>query len=392
MQSGKEKAAELNFLERHGLKYLRRWNLRETWAVHHLTPEEAGEIKRTERRAITWACLAGIISGSILGTTEMVLWGRFIGALEPSLWREQWHYWGLFLGIIVVVSGVEILFLYWNAVRATSRASSIAGLRVAKEDFGNIVPTGLARAALELPNPQETIHGIDPYARTPRWKLTLMAVLYRLKVGATSFVFRVFLRRLLGRAALRFFIPLAAIPVYAAWNSLITAWVLREVRIRSFGPAAVDDALGQALKNPECLSQEARQTIVSGTGEIIIRKANAHPNFVLLLEHLFRKLRIRPKDVKVHWDSDRKRLESLNQEETKTALSLFLAAAVINGRIRKPEMEFLDQAHQLCKVPFDPAAVRRLRDDFLSGRGLSGDVSEAPGPAETAEARRRGTA
>jgi hypothetical protein len=382
MQSGKEKATQLNFLERYGLKYLRRWNRRQSWAVRHLSLEEAGDIKRTERRAIAWACLAGIVSGTILGTTEMILWGRIIGELELSLWREQWRYWGLFLGIIVVVSAAEILFLYRNAVRATGRISSIAGLRVAEEDLGNIVPTGLARAALELPNPREPIYGIDPFARTPRWKLTLMAILYRLKVGATSFVFRIFLRRLLGRAALRFFIPLVAIPVYAAWNSLVTAWVLRQARIRSLGPAAVRDALEAALEDPERLSREARRTIVSGVGEIVIRTADAHPNFVLLLEALLREMKVSPADIEDNWRSGRKLLESLDGKERKTALSIFRAAAIIDGRLRKREMEFLEEAHRLCGFPFDPEAVRRLRDDFLDGRGIRGVTAhevEIPG-------------
>jgi hypothetical protein len=88
MQSGKEKATQLNFLERYGLKFLRRWNRRQSWAVRHLSLEEAGDIKRTERRAIVWAGLAGIVSGTILGTTEMSLWGRIIGELEISLWGD----------------------------------------------------------------------------------------------------------------------------------------------------------------------------------------------------------------------------------------------------------------------------------------------------------------
>ena len=120
-------------------------------------------------------------------------------------------------------------------------------------ETGEQVARSLVRAALELPNPREPICGVDPYARTPRWKLTLLAIGYKLKVGVTSFLLKVFLRRLLGRAALRVLIPLAAIPVYATWNTLVTRWVLRQARIRAFlVRAEVDHVLRTVRERKHC--------------------------------------------------------------------------------------------------------------------------------------------
>jgi hypothetical protein len=356
----------LRFLERYGLDFLRRWNARERWEVRHLTPAEAEEIRRTERRAVLAASLAGVVSGAILGATEMALAQPGAGELALSLWRESWRDWGAFLGVIVLVSVGEMLFLYWNAVRATARASDVAGLRIAEEDRGHVVPVGLARAALELPDPREPVHGIDPFARTPRWKLTLWALLYRVKVGATSFLLRIFLRRLLGRTALRLFIPLLAIPVYALWNAVVTARVLRQVRIRAFGPAAVDDVLGRVLSDPERLSDDARRAIFSGIGEIIIRNADAHPNFVLLVGRLLEDLEM-SSDVETGWVEGRTLLARLDDVERSAALALFDVATVIDGRLRRREMRFLAEAYRLCERPFDPDVARRMRDAFLDG-------------------------
>jgi hypothetical protein len=313
------------------------------------------------------AFFAGVISGAILGATEMALAGPGAGELELSLWRDEWRSWGVFGTVIVVVSVVEVVFLYWNAVRATGRASDVAGLHIAEEDEGHVVPPGLARAALELPDPQEKVYGIDPFARTPRWKLTLIALLYRVKVGATSFFLRVFLRRLLGRTAFRLFIPLLAIPVYALWNAVVTARVLRQVRIRAFGPAAVDDALGRVLRDPVRLGPEARRTIFSGIGEIIVRNADAHPNFILLVGRLLDVLEMSASDVEVAWDGAQALVHSLDEDERSVALALFEVATVIDGRLRRREMQFLAEAHRVCGRRFEAGAVRRMRDDFLGG-------------------------
>jgi hypothetical protein len=52
------------------------------------------------------------------------------------------------------------------------------------------------------------------------WKLLLYTLFYKLKVGITSFIFRILLRRVLARAALRSAIPLVAIPAPASTETV----------------------------------------------------------------------------------------------------------------------------------------------------------------------------
>jgi hypothetical protein len=202
-------------------------------------------------------------------------------------WERQLELWGIHLAVALVVSGVEILFLYWNTLRAVSRASAIAGVGLSGSELEEVMARGLTRAALDLPNPREPVYGVDPYARISRVKLVAYTVLYRAKVGMTTFLFRVLLRRILARATLRFFIPLLAIPVFAVWNGLITWWVMREGRTRSMGPVAVQDLRDQLRSMREDLRPCARKLLMEAVAEAIIRSGDAHPNFVLLLHELF---------------------------------------------------------------------------------------------------------
>lgn len=86
------------------------------------------------------------------------------------------------------------------------------------------------------------------------------------------------LRRLLTRAALRFFIPLVAVPVYAAWNGVIARWVMREVRVRVAGPLAVQELSERILARRANLNEDARRLIMETVGEAILRGEDAHPN------------------------------------------------------------------------------------------------------------------
>jgi hypothetical protein len=358
-----------NILERYGLDQLRRWNRRDAWAVHPLDTAELERLRQLERRTLVLAALAGALSGAILGGAEVVTDGRW-GTFDFELWREQWRTWAAYLSLVVVVSGVEVAFLYWNALRGAGGISAFAGLQLAGHDTGERVARALVRAALELPNPRERIYGVDPYARTPRWKLTLLALAYKLKVSATSFILRILLRRLLARAAVRAFIPLVAIPVYAIWNAVVTAWVLRESRVRAFGPLAVRDLAQHVTGAREGLSPECRRLIVQAVSEAIVRTGNADPNYHLLLGQLVEALEVSPEEISVTWESARHAAASLTESERQMFLTILAVAVVIDGRVRRSEAVLLEEAHRLCNRPFERAKLDRRLKAFLQGQGI----------------------
>ncbi len=361
-----------NVLERHGMDQLRRWNRRSASAIHALDATESATLRRLERGTLIGAAVAGALSGAILGGAE-VIWSGRMGDLAWDMSREQWQYWAFYLVLVVIVSGLEILFLYWNAIRGAGNISSLAGLQLSREGTGDAVARALVRAALELPNLRERVYWVDPYARTSRWKLTLLAVGYKLKVGATSFLLRILLRRIVGRAAVRFFIPLVAIPVYAIWNTVVTGWVLRQARIRAFGPLAIRELADHVTARRDQLRPECRRLIAQGVGEAIVRTGTAHPNYHLLLGRLVEVLQLSPQEVNVEWDSVRDTVRQLMPEEQQTFLTVLTVAVIIDGSVRKAEAALLEEAHQLCQRPLDWQKINQMRTAFLDGQGIRGE-------------------
>jgi hypothetical protein len=362
--------ADLNFAERVGLDFLRGRIEREDSHIHRWSRAELSEIRGIERRTIAVAALAGAFSGSLLAAAEMWLSGAMIEGAEAAHWREQLPYWSIYLALALVVSGAEILYLYWYVLRVVARIGSTTGLRLSTEEIEHVIALGLLRAGLELPNPRAPIYGIDPYARVPRWKLIAYAVLYRIKIGATSFVLRVLLRRLLARAALRFFIPLAAIPVYAIWNGVIAGWVMREVRIRVAGPVAVQELSEQVAAGRADLSDGARRLILETVGESVLRGEDAHPNYMLLLTHLFRDLAVVPESIRINWKSSRAGLKDLNAKERDMLLATLTAVTLVSSRIRRAQRDLLAEVQTLSGRPFRPDALQELRREFVDGQGL----------------------
>jgi hypothetical protein len=357
-----------NRVERFGLELLKRHVRRGGGRLHRWTDEDRGEIWKVQRGAVGWAAFAGALSGAVIGGAE-------IGFREPLLdgadgWREQLPYWLTYLGVAAVVSLIEVVALYWMMLLRVGRISAIAGLGIGSQDIEQVMAVGLSRAALEMPNPRSPVYGIDPYARVPRWKLLAYTVLYRLKIGATSFILRILLRRIMARAAVRTFIPLIAIPVFAVWNAVVTAWVMREAQLRAAGPLAVKQ-LGDWLADHEPkLTRDTQQLVFDVVGESIIRARDAHPNFVLLLTRLFREFDVEPDDVAVEWDAVRRRLEDTEPAQRQAVLVVAVAALVLNGRVRRHQTALVEELHDTCGAHIDRDLLKSMRRGLLRGEGL----------------------
>lgn len=374
-----ETASDRNLVERLALKFLRSRARRREPHVHRWSRPELSEIRRTEYWTIAVAALSGAVSGGILGGVEIWLHWGMVEEAGASDWRQQLPYWSVFLGLTVLVSGTEILFLYWFVLRMVARISSIAGLRLSNRGMERVIAIGLARSALDLPNPRTPICGIDPFARVSRWRLLAYSILYRIKIGVSSFVLRVVLRRVLARAALRFFIPLIGIPLFAVWNALIIWWLLRQVRIRAAGPVAVRELAEGISAERSNLDERSRRLVLQTVGESILRSRDAHPNFVLLLHRLLQDLEISPDPIAVDWDSSRASLKNASRKTQDVVLTTLSAAVILARRPRSAQRELLEEVHTTCGRSFQAEALLDLYREFVRGQGLSEKHLQATG-------------
>jgi hypothetical protein len=372
MQPDTQYGTDLNVMERYGLDLLRRSCDRDETDVHTWSQHELAEIRRLERGTLAFAALSGTISGTIIAAIELWLRAWLVDDMETAGWRELVSYWGAYLLLAGIVTGIEIAYLYWLVLRNVARVSAVAGLSFADESPEQVMATGLSRAALDMPNPQGALYGIDPYAHVSRWQLRLYSIVYRAKVGVTSLMLRLLLRRILARAALRFMIPFVAIPIYAVWNALIVHWIMREARVRAAGPVTVAELAERVAAVRDDLDTEQRRLLVELVGVAMISARDAHPNFVLLLNRLFEDLDLEPHSILVDWDVSRRRLSGLEPHIQQHALDLLTVAAVLGGRPGRRQKRLLEEAYRASGRPFRDEHVDAVYRAFIEGQGSGG--------------------
>jgi hypothetical protein len=334
--------------------------------------DHAAALRRTTRWAVGLAIAAGIVSGGIIGGSEIWLRQVVLGGGEDAGFIENWPVWLGWFAVAGVVSAIEIAFLYWVSVRGIARIVQTSHVELGERGYHGLFARGLARAALEFPNPQVGIFGIDPYAHVSKWRLFVRNVVYKLKVGVSSFVLRVFLRRIAARMAVRGIVPLMAGPLYAAWNAIIVWRIIAEARIRAYGPPAIDEMLDRCLGDGdgggEALSEAGRTVLLHGVGELTARAGDAHPNYVYLIARLRERLGNDADEIEVDWPAQRDSLAELGEDERERILGMLTLAAVVGSRTQGKQRELIDDAYAACGLQRGRKAFKELRRDLADGR------------------------
>lgn len=358
-------------IERAGVRYLRSLASRKRAvaadAVHVLNDGERAELLRIERRAVLRAAVAGALSGLACALPAMVL-GPPGAAMEARV-----KYYALVGVVTVVASVLEIVFLYWDGLRAVHELAHAAGMDLADEAQVSD-PTSalwsLARAALEMPNPPDAVPGIDPLREASKWRLALLSALYKLKVTLTGFLAKALLRRALGRAATRAVLELVAMPVTAVWDAMVCRLILREARLRVLGPSAAIEFAALLFPSSAALSEEARRCALRAVVSAAVRTADMHPNLVALLRTVRAKAAVEEVDSIDSSEVFLAEIAALDADGRTLVLRTLATASIIDGRIAADEEVLLRQAFEACGMKFDPAPIERLRRAFVSGEAI----------------------
>ncbi|MDX2015838.1 MAG: hypothetical protein SFW67_36930 [Myxococcaceae bacterium] len=392
MSDAGAKAAGKPLLERVAVQYFARRSERQpkapvapaaSDAVHVLNADERRAMRAVQRGAIVRSAVAGALSGLVAAVAEV--WAQPLAPEGTPLFSAGSLQFWLVVGAATGVASVaEILFLYWDILRSTHELARAAGLELFganRKASDNALVDALARAALELPNPLEHPSGINARRESSNLRLLLASLAYKAKVGVTSFLLKLLLRRLLTRVLVRgtlqTLLPFVGVPVTAAWNALVTWWVLREARIRAMGPSAVRQLVDVIFADAPHLSDAGRVSAARAVAASIVRTQDLHPNLTALLDEVMRHVKHTGRAELDDVGEFLRGLRALTDGERRLSLQVLAIACVVDGRFSPRERTLWNDAMAAVGKPLDTLELEQLRVAFVRGDGLADDVLRA---------------
>lgn len=374
--SGPVPEARPPLLERMGIWYFRALSRAArhraaTDPVHELNAEERASLRGIQRAAIVRAAAAGAVSSIVSAAAE--IW--VTPAHPEAAAANPWMFWGVVGGATALASVVEILYLYWDGLRAVHGLATAAGLDLFPQgDAGHAVAASMARAALELPNSPAPVHGIDPRREASKARLVLASLVYKLKVSVTNFVVKALVRRMLGRTMLRtWLLPFVAVPVTAAWNGLVCWFILREARIRAMGASAAREMVQAVFRAAGPTTPAQRDVVLRGVAATIVRTVDAHPNLLAVLDAVrdavgaSAALDAPPPAGLDDTAGFLTRLRALPPPEQGLVLRVLGVAAIIDGRMTGAERLLWREAREAAGLSPDERPLKVLLRAFVDG-------------------------
>ncbi|TGN14313.1 LBF_2804 family protein [Leptospira ilyithenensis] len=249
--------------------------------------------------------------------------------------------------LIVFFTLIEFYLLFKLGLYESYRIAELANIELEDEpELVTPIPGMLARIALEIPDPELRLFGIDPYQRLNRRTLALKTLLYKIKVILSNILAKFALKALIGRGSLRLYIEYVSAPITGFWDAYVTFLILKELRMRVITRKIAERIIIEINAVSINLTANGKLACLQAIANSIVFTKTFHPNFEFLLLKLVKCFGLNS-DLK---DLDKlsefqKTLSLCNPFERKLAFHLFLIGSCFDGNLSEEEKSILPAIH-----------------------------------------------
>ncbi len=360
-----------NRLERYVYKRLTKKGSYSSDDRHHiLNEQEQAELKRIRNQTFWKAGLTGAIAILVLYLPKYA-WPEWF--VDTHVWvpylDEYYDVPIIFLVYSLVLVIIEIAILTSFNISAVQRIAQTCGYPDPKEPHYESDVNALIAVGLERKQKSQTALGINPFVGLTKLQLLAFTLFNLMKAALTNMLFKLIVRRFLGRYALRILVDLAGVPVYAFWNAWAANRVMNETRVRVMAAPIIKELARELVReqkdNPEFIKE-----LYYILDYIAIVKRTFHYNHYLLSVTMLKEFG-QNIDPEHQYDPQfLKRIEE-SSDLTKSGFSkLMLFGMIIDGSLSKKEEYLIYKMKKGNYFDFTREQAKKWTKDYFEGRGL----------------------
>lgn len=271
----------------------------------------------------------------------------------------------------VVLVMIEIWYLTYINIQAVTAIAHVCGHPNPTDENYQHNLNALVAVGLEKKQKQLESIGINPFEGLSKVGVTIFQFLLRLKATASNMIFRIVVKKVLGRYALRLVLDMAGIPVYAFWNIWGSRKVMNEARIRVMAPPLIK-RVANDLYEEQKDNEEFRKHIYDTLQLISESKRSFHYNHFLLSITLLNKFDIEIKEEPPYNEDFLEQIPKLSDQSRKAVQQLFIFGIMIDGRISLKERKAIKYLIEKNVLQYSEEEIKKWSDDYFDGRGIEG--------------------
>jgi hypothetical protein len=337
---------------------------------HVLTDEESKRLKRIQVRSMVRAALAGALGVVALYVPYHVYGESLFPVTEIALpfMEEPMEVEVVFLLYSLILVVIEIAYLTYNNIHTVKDIAHACNYPVPEDPFFETNVESLVAVGLERNIKSQSQIGINPFAGLSKWQVMIFTIINLAKAAMTNFLFKLVIKRALGRYALRMLVDLAGIPVYAFWNAYAARIVVKESRVRIMANPIIKD-FAKKLHEEQWGNPEFVNELYYMLDYVAITKRKFHGNHYMLALVILQEFGIKPDP---EHEYDKGFLERMKEASPKTIegfSKINLMGMALDGVISKKEELMIYQWRKKGIYNYTVEQTKQATREFFEGQG-----------------------
>ncbi|CAG5085307.1 LBF_2804 family protein [Parvicella tangerina] len=337
---------------------------------HVLTEEESKQLKKIQFWSMFRAALAGAIGVVALYVPYHVYGEELFPVFDLSFpfLEEPIAVEAVFLLYSLILVVIEIGYLTYNNIHTVKSIAHTCNYPLPEDPFFETNVESLVAVGLERNIKAQSQIGINPFAGLSKWQVMVFTIINLVKAAMTNFLFKLIIKRALGRYAFRLLVDLAGIPVYAFWNAYAARVVIKESRVRIMANPIIKDFAKKLYQeqrdNPEFVDE-----LYYMLDFVAITKRKFHGNHYMLALVVLQEFGIKPDP---DHEYDKEFLDRMEQASDKTIegfSKVNLMGMALDGVISKKEELLIYTWRKKGIYTYTTEQTKQATREFFEGQG-----------------------
>lgn len=274
----------------------------------------------------------------------------------------------LIYGSILAIS--EIILLLMLNLYAVHRIAIISGFPAVNDPRYSWYMDTLFEVGMEKIDKELLRLGINPWQGLSSWVIFLYTLWNMTRATLSNVIIKLILARSLGRFAIRAYIDLIGIPIFAFWNVYTVNRVIREAKVRVIAPSLIQQFVNQ-IKIEMKDNEAFKNMLMEALQFIAITKRNFHHNHYLLAQQLIQSFSIQKvKEIPASQRALIEKVKSLEPGTRQALLKLLLFGILIDGKLSWREIRFLRKLQSENIILLNVKKLKEWEKSFREGRGI----------------------
>lgn len=323
-------------------------------------------IKQIKIRTLSFAALYGTFGVIFLYIPQYVFPQQFANSefIIPLLnYKIEFSVFGLFYGFLLI--GIEILFLMKGDLKSTGKIAALYKLNL-EEDTET---KELIKIALNKDKKKYTEVGINPYQNFSKTGLLLVRLMYLAKAFLSNFIFKIIIKRVIGRLAIREIVDMAGIPIYAFWNAWASAQIIRKSDMRMKASRTIYQTAIHFKRKYEN-NPEFKELLYDTFEYIAVTKKSFYPSDLIFAKYFLKTFKIPIKKEHKLSENYFEKIKLLPYDLKLGIGQLLVLGFLLDGKIGTFEIKILKKiiAHKI--IPYTINEIKTWTKNYKLGQGF----------------------